>query len=642
MRSQCWGSLLLDPSGSKKCTTIEAKQKAVFAEEFHEFDADGSGEMDVTELKTFMFSLGITPLPGVLHETLEEVDEDKTGKLNFDEFETVLKLLQMREGFTRQEISDFRRAFSKFDRDKSGEVDGKELSGILLWLGYPVRDEIILKVMNQVDADGSGDISWPEFLVCMRWLHEEEVTTVLKLLDEFDKDGSGTVDIDELMRLLLALGYNANSESVDDALKESKLLVEADAGLEFSQLWQLLQVFRRRGGFSASEDVELKSAFARYDADSSGELSTREVGKGLRMLGYAMPVNQQDELIKKVDVDGSGVLDFEEFRSLMRIYREDELKKVRDTFETTSSGRGFLSEDNREISRALRALGCVEPDGSIPQYKTEDGKMELQEFLDLVGRARQTSRDRMRSNAGFTSAEVKEYRKKFEFYDKDGGGDIEGSELRALLTDIFPPSNDVKKQQRLVDMLQEVDQDGSGSLDFNDFLRLMRHFKDDCDREDMEAMNEGFTDDEVYEFKVVFEAQVAAESAAGAEQQKPLTWSGGGGGKSWTNFILPRNVVMLMVNQICTLQRTQIETLNKVLDTAPAPSAQYASFSGFLRVMRVTVDYNYGNIKDRHVRTHSKEPAKQFNKEKSNLLNLEKRVEQELEHTVAMLESEGS
>merc|ERR1712167_52798 len=54
------------------------------------FDADGSGYIDRTELKEQLTKLGEKVDEAMLDEMLDEADKDKDGKINYEEFCTVM------------------------------------------------------------------------------------------------------------------------------------------------------------------------------------------------------------------------------------------------------------------------------------------------------------------------------------------------------------------------------------------------------------------------------------------------------------------------------------------------------------------------------------------------------------------------
>merc|ERR1712107_461948 len=89
-------------------------------------------------------------------------------------------------------------------------------------------------------------------------------------------------------------------------------------------------------------------------------------------------------------------------------------------------------------------------------------------------------------------------------------GDISNRELVHVIESFFPRlASDVSMRPKLVELLAEVDQYKSGSLDFSDFVRLMRQFHDleDCEHVAKEVAviaNTRFTAQEVIEFRELF------------------------------------------------------------------------------------------------------------------------------------------
>ena len=71
---------------------------------------------------------------------------------------------------------------------------------------------------------------------------------------------------------------------------------------------------------SSNPDPFIVEAFQRYDTDGNGELSSDEVKELLQSLGFGTLMEEDenyfDRWIQKVDKDGSGLIDFEEFLSI--------------------------------------------------------------------------------------------------------------------------------------------------------------------------------------------------------------------------------------------------------------------------------------------------------------------------------------
>uniref|UniRef100_A0A3Q2E095 Troponin C2, fast skeletal type n=1 Tax=Cyprinodon variegatus TaxID=28743 RepID=A0A3Q2E095_CYPVA len=58
------------------------------------------------------------------------------------------------------------------------------------------------------------------------------------------------------------------------------------------------------GGVSLREEQTFKAAFDLFDTDGGGDISTKELGTVMRMLGQNPTREELDEIIEEVDEDG--------------------------------------------------------------------------------------------------------------------------------------------------------------------------------------------------------------------------------------------------------------------------------------------------------------------------------------------------
>jgi len=117
------------------------------------------------------------------------------------------------------------------------------------------------------------------------------------------------------------------------------------------------------------QKAEFKAAFDIFVTDSEdGTITTKELGKVMRMLGQTPSENDLLEMIEEVDADGSGTIDFEEFCIMM--FRQLQA-------DADGANADVPERDEKELAEAFR-LFDLNRDGLIDWD-------ELKEALDGTG-----------------------------------------------------------------------------------------------------------------------------------------------------------------------------------------------------------------------------------------------------------------
>merc|ERR1711955_83940 len=80
-------------------------------------------------------------------------------------------------------------------------------------------------MINEVDADGNGNIDFPEFLTMMAKKmkdtdSDEELREAFRV---FDKDGNGFISASELRHVMTNLGEKLTDEEVDEMIREADI-----------------------------------------------------------------------------------------------------------------------------------------------------------------------------------------------------------------------------------------------------------------------------------------------------------------------------------------------------------------------------------------------------------------------------------
>ncbi|KAI0159261.1 hypothetical protein BJ166DRAFT_593454 [Pestalotiopsis sp. NC0098] len=78
-----------------------------------------------------------------------------------------------------------------------------------------------------------------------------------------------------------------------------------------------------------------------------------------------------------------------------------------------------------------------------------------------------------------TEEQIEQFKLAFDLFDKDKTGDITAAELGEVMRELGLSPSDAE----LKDMVDEVDVDQNGSIDFNEFLTMMSHKVEPSDAE---------------------------------------------------------------------------------------------------------------------------------------------------------------
>ncbi|KAK7305712.1 hypothetical protein VNO77_43622 [Canavalia gladiata] len=130
---------------------------------------------------------------------------------------------------------------------------------------------------------------------------------VRKIFNKFDKNGDGKISSTELKELMAALGSKTTSEEVRRMMAE--LDQNGDGYIDLKEFGD----FHCAGGDSR----ELREAFELYDLDKNGLISAKELHSVMRRLGEKCSLSDCRKMIGKVDADGDGNVNFEEFKKMM-------------------------------------------------------------------------------------------------------------------------------------------------------------------------------------------------------------------------------------------------------------------------------------------------------------------------------------
>ena len=307
------------------------------------------------------------------------------------------------------------------DSDVS-DSDGSNADGAPAYDAHGASAEFVRELteaFRYVDTDGGGDIDEKELKFAARALGFEPDPRELKaMLDAIDEDGGGTVDLGEFIG------------------KVTERVAEVTA------------------------DDALDAAFDCFDVERKGYIVLEDVARAARRVGDNVTSDELDELMNlgAADVNDDGEIDREEFARIMN-FRETTPDERRAAFRREIARQARAAEEAEVVAQMLGEYG-VRGAGS-------SGKSEL----------RRTLRDIFASIAGPGKNPDED---EIEVRDLIAALRRDGAEDGSLAETLHLPSR-IRRDDGTADMFQkifrEIDADGNGAVDFEEFFAYFRRLK---------------------------------------------------------------------------------------------------------------------------------------------------------------------
>eukprot|EP00931_Biecheleriopsis_adriatica_P003611 TRINITY_DN105407_c0_g1_i1.p1 TRINITY_DN105407_c0_g1~~TRINITY_DN105407_c0_g1_i1.p1 ORF type:complete len:1101 (+),score=239.35 TRINITY_DN105407_c0_g1_i1:77-3379(+) len=623
------------------CEKYARIQYQRYRDTFASFDTDSSGEIEISELRALLTELGFVVVRQMIEETLQAVDEDKNGSLNFEELVRFVSVYGHSEGFTKQEVRRLFQVYGSFVNEsqklspKNKGLQCNELQHALIAFFGLYSQHHAIRLGKSLTTNPSGSarnqepssgLSFHEFLICSRRLREAEQRDYKAGFHKHDKDNSGKIDVSELHPLLQELGYKPLRAVVDEVLEEVDY--EADAELDYEELFHFLLIFKQRDGFTKRELEQCNMVFHKYDHDKSDSIDAHELGDMLRFLGYNVPTEDVYTMMAQVDHNRNGDLDLNEFLRLMRLHRESYMERLQVIFDEHALGKKLLPKAS--IFSAVQAASGE--DSNVKHVKDATaGKMELdidfEDFVELANQAHWLKAMEKRRLAGFTEADLDTLRETFNHYDKDGSGDIDSFEVQDLLNDFGLPIRTTEERQAVLERIEmakelaieagvprDISKDNA-MMTFWELVQLVRLVKTARAKEEEERSSKiiaslHFSRQETEDFRAIFLSWARTGGAAPIKESTALgTRMSFSGSEQQVENLDPHDLfesgaslsIALFQKLLKSLGLTITQQLKQKLEARLQSSAELTdkgelSFPGFLQMMRWMLDSNFAGI----------------------------------------------
>jgi len=141
--------------------------------------------------------------------------------------------------------------------------------------------------------------------------------------------------------------------------------------------------------FTEEQIADFKCAFEAFDEDNNGRITADELETVLNNLGMAKSKEEVLEIIKQIDTDENGTIDFQEFTAMLtkKMKRGASMGIMKEAFkEFDLDGDGFISaeefkkflggpEENISDEEVAMVIKEVDKDG--------DGRVNYEEFIKM-------------------------------------------------------------------------------------------------------------------------------------------------------------------------------------------------------------------------------------------------------------------
>lgn len=139
--------------------------------------------------------------------------------------------------------------------------------------------------------------------------NSEDPQVMEQVFNYYDENKDGKISPSELQTCAKTVGGELSKEEAESAVHISDS--DEDGMLNKKEFTALVQ------GRNGVKDEELKEAFKMYAAEEKGCITPKSLKRMLSRLGQTNSVETCEAMITKFDVNGDGVLSFDEFRTMM-------------------------------------------------------------------------------------------------------------------------------------------------------------------------------------------------------------------------------------------------------------------------------------------------------------------------------------
>ena len=152
-------------------------------------------------------------------------------------------MAEMKDGLSEEEIEEIKRAFNKYDINKTGKIEPKRFLKEMLSMGLNMKAPYIYKIMKEFDTEEvekNGGVPIDEILNAMNnqlgnTESEEGIKHIFDLFKENPEDD--TLSLNSLKKIAFSFGIKITDEEIKNMLERAS---ENGEGLTFDEFCKVM------------------------------------------------------------------------------------------------------------------------------------------------------------------------------------------------------------------------------------------------------------------------------------------------------------------------------------------------------------------------------------------------------------------
>lgn len=407
---------------------------------FEKFDLDQSGELNYDEFRQFMSAFGISDREHI-EALIKRLDVDKSGSIDYEEFITIFyeERVEKNKAPTHaqsQRTSAVSQAMTPAEEKRARALRQRELE--VKWMKRVLScHRSIESAFNEYDEDGSCALDHDEFRRFMKRYGIVRDGDISSLIKRLDLDGSGAIDFEEFSSIFNPLRLNQGGHGNGLA---GMLPGVDEEPFDPEELESILEIERELALRMLEKTRDLRSAFRKYDLNGNGRLEYKEFRQVLR--AYRFPEVEIRKVIRHLDKDVSGFIDYKEFIAGFSVTKDNERGSPGGTRKSTKYHVASVQKTDNAARRKTRAGPTV---------------VHGDHASDTIDRLKKDLLSKILATYGTVQSV-------FRQYDEKQQGRLLEKQFEALIMDHGLTRSDAQA------LLDAFDQDHSGTIEYEEFL----------------------------------------------------------------------------------------------------------------------------------------------------------------------------